>query len=184
MQIEGTVGIRESPIHTARNKGAKLEAGVYVWEKHSPVLEIEQGSQPPRSRNLTEEPARTKIGSDAGRHQKTDQSFAFDQTMPAFHEKGIDVNVATGKQRIIATSLCHLLRFFRLIPRNLIFAPKRIVTFSQRFYHSSSIRGAICVGDLRATGGEPLHFLQLDSIPGRIANYCVEAPLRIGTFPV
>src|SRR3546814_5430635 len=90
----------EAPRRTAEHQRAELEAGVDVGEEDFLVLEVEQGTEPPRGGNAAEERRRPLVGGDPRRRQQADDAIGPRQVRGAFDEQAVDVDVAGRQQRV------------------------------------------------------------------------------------
>src|SRR3546814_1484678 len=71
----------------AEHQRAELEAGVDVGEEDFLVLEVEQGTDPPRGGNAAEERRRPLVGGDPRRRQQADDAIGPRQVRGAFDEQ-------------------------------------------------------------------------------------------------
>src|SRR3546814_8442150 len=78
----------------SENQRAELEAGVDVGEEDFLVLEVEQGTEPPRGGNAAEERRRPLVGGDPRRRQQADDAIGPRQVRGASDEQAVEVDVA------------------------------------------------------------------------------------------
>src|SRR3546814_14424588 len=88
----------------AEHQRAELEAGVDVGEEDFLVLEVEQGTEPPRGGIAAEERRRPLVGGDPRRRQQAYDAIGPRQVRGAFDELAVDVDVAGRQPRVVAAS--------------------------------------------------------------------------------
>ena len=135
--------------------------------------------------NGLEEFCRGLVGVDAGRGEQADQTLGLDQAHGALHEERIEVYVAAAQQWIVAggphqPAQMLSARCFGVIE----ISGQRIALRTQFANGGSARRRRGGAGEFRRAGGEPLHFLQLDAVPGRVADHGVESAARVGVLPL
>ena len=149
------------------------------------ILKIVQPGNAPAGGNRLEELGGGQIGVDAGWGEQADQALGLDQAHGALHEERIEVYVAAAQQGIVAGSPHQ--------SAQTVGAPFGVIEISgQRIALGvrNSLNGGPArrrrggAGEFRRAGGEPLHLLQLDAVPGRVADHGVESAARVGVLPL
>ena len=171
-------------------RAQNLKRGIHVGEERrqigaeATILKVVQPGHAPAGGNGLEEFCRGQIGVDAGRGEQADQTLGLDQAHGALHEERVEVYVAAAQQWIVAGSPHQ--------PAQTVGAPfgvievrrKRIALGTQFLNGGSARRRRGGAGEFRRAGGKPLHFLQLDAVPGRVADHGVESAARVGVLPL
>ena len=107
-----------------------------------------------------------------------------DERHRPLHKQGVKIHVAAGQPGIVTARPCDADGGIDPLIRPLEIGGERISVDAQRPDHALAVRSAPCVGDLRTACGKPLHLLQLHPVPGRVADYGVEAAGPFGRIPI
>src|SRR3546814_7606971 len=92
-----------------------------------------------------------------------------------FDEQAVDVDVAGRQQRVFAAAAGHARGVLRGLCGQRVLVCQRVVIAFECGNQAFAVGGAGLACDLRAAFGEPFDFLQLDPVPGRVADDGIEA---------
>ena len=124
------------------------------------------------------------VGVDAGGGEQTHQAAGFDQAQGAFDEEGVEVDVAAAQQGIVAGGADDLAQAVGAGLGLVEGLGQRVALLAQAFDALATSGGGGGAGELGIAGGEPFDFLELDAVPGWIADDGVEAAFGDLVLPV
>ena len=155
-----------------------------VWKENLLILEIVQSLQFASGRHALEEPRRRLVGGDARRGEKPYHAVGPYEGHGALDEQGVEVDVASGQEGIVAAVASHADRGRCALTGFLEVTSKRVSGLLQVGDHAFAVGRTLGHGDFAALRREPLDLLQLHPVPGRIADHSVEAAGQPGAFPL
>ena len=181
VEEEGTVGLGEAALFTAEDEGAEFEAGVDVGKEgrqigsQAAVLEVEEATDAAAGGYGFEEAGGGLVGVDAGGGEQADDAVRFDHTHGTFDEEGVEVDVAAAQQRIVAAGAYQLPEAVGAQLGGVEFGRQWVALIAQLLDAAAAGGGGGGKGEFWRTGCEPFDLLQLDAVPGRVADDGVEA---------
>ena len=148
-------------------------------EQECLVLEVQERHELAVADKVAEERCGSGVGGDACRQDEAASAARADDRAGGFGEDGVGVDVAAAGQRVAAGFAEQVAPACRLAQFGLELAVQRLVGWAvavsegcDQLLAGCGVRG---VGDLRAAGGEELLLLELDPLPGRVADDAGEA---------
>ena len=172
------------------DESAELEASMNVGEERRlveaapAVLKVVELAQTPRCCERPEKRGGSLVGGDAGRDQEPNRAGGPDELKGALDEQRIKVDVALGKQRIVAAFPGHCSRPFGLLFGLPELACECRAGSGHRSRQLPSNGSFFGLGNFRVAKGEPLDLRELDALPGRVADDSIEAALCHHFAPV
>ena len=180
VQEEGAARLRKGPLRPAKHQRAELEAGMDIGKKHLLVLEVEQGAEPAGGRDALEKRRRAFVRRNAAGRQQGHQPIRPHQALRALDKQAVEVDIAAAQQRIVARFGQHPGMGLGTLHGALIVGPQRRLFTLQLGDQALAVGRTRLVGNRRLTLGKPLHLLQLDAVPGRVAQHHIKAAAAIG----
>ena len=189
-QEKAAMGLRERALRAADDQSTELKSGVDVGKEgrlvgsEAAVLEVVDAGDAARGGDGLEEAGGGLVGVDAGGGEQADQAVWFDQAQGPFDEERIQIYVAAAQQGVVAGGADDLAQAVGARFGFVEGLGQRIAGFPQAADFSTAGGGGGGAGQLGIAGGEPFDFLELDAVPGRIADDGVEAALGDFVLPV
>ena len=149
-----------------------------VGEEDLAVLKVEQAADASAGGDRFEEAGGGLVGVDAGGGEQADDAVGLDQVHGALDEERIEVDVAAAEQRVVAAGADQLAEAVGAQLGGVEVGGQRIALIAQLF--NAATAGGCGRGKRQSgrAGGEPFDLLQLDAVPGRVADDGVEAAER------
>ena len=148
------------------------------------VLEVVDAGDAAGGGDGLEEAGGGLVGVDAGGGEQADEAAGFDETQGAFDEEGVEVDVAAAEQGIVAGGADDLTQAVGAGLGLVEGFGQRVALLAQAADAFAAGGGGGGAGEVGIAGGEPFDFLELDAVPGRIADDGVEAALGGLVLPV
>ena len=189
-QEEAAASFGEGAFGAADDEGAELEAGVDVGEEgrlvgsEATVLEVVDAGDAAGGGDGLEKAGGGSVGVDAGGGEQADEAAGFDEAQGAFDEEGVEVDVAAAEQGVVAGGADDLAELVGAGFGCVEGRGQRVALVAQTFDALATSGGGGGAGKFGVAGGEPFDFLELDAVPGWIADDGVEAALGGLVLPV
>ena len=120
-QEKSAARLVESSLLATEYQGAKLERSVNVFEEYFLIFEIKQTGYAPRAGDRFEELGSSLVGVDTGWGEQTNDAVGLDEAHGPLDEKGVEVDVASTEQRIVAGGAKPLAQLIRPLLRRVEF---------------------------------------------------------------
>ena len=189
-QEEAAASFGEGAVGAADDEGAELEAGVDVGEEgrlvgsEATVLEVVDAGDAAGGGDGLEKAGGGSVGVDAGGGEQADEAAGFDEAQGAFDEEGVEVDVAAAQQGVVARSADDLAEAVGTGLGLVEGFSQWVALLAQAFDAFAAGGGGGGAGKFGVAGGEPLDFLELDAVPGGIADDGVETAFGGLVLPV
>ena len=190
VQEEGAIRLFGNAVAAPpKTRAQNLKRSVHVLEEgrqirsETAVLEVEEAGEAPVRGEGLEEAGGGLVGVDAGGGEQPHQAAGLGQAHGPLHEERIEVDVAAAQQGVVAAAAHQLGERLRLLLGRVELGRQRVARLPQPLDAGPPGGGRRSVGERGRTRREPLHLLQLDPVPGRIADHGVEAAPRLVVLP-
>ena len=177
-------------MRAADDQSAELESGVDVGKEgrlvgsQATVFEVVDAGDASGGGDGLEEAGGGLVGVDAGGGEQADEAAGFDEAQGAFDEEGVEVDVAAAKQGIVAGGADDLAQAVGAGLGLVEGLGQGVALLAQALDAFAAGGGGGGAGEFGVAGGEPFDFLELDAVPGGIADDGVEAALGGLVLPV
>ena len=189
VEEEGAVGLGEEALLAAEDEGAEFEAGVDIREEgrkvcsETTVFEVEEAADAAAGGDGFEEAGGGLVGVDAGGGEQADNAVGFGQAHGALDEEGVEVDVAAAEQGVVGGSADELAEAVGAQFGGVEIGGEGVALVAQLLDAAAAGGGGGGEGEIRRAGGKPFDLLELDAVPGRVADDGVEAAGGLVVLP-
>ena len=154
-----------------------------VREEDLAVFEIEEAADAAAGGDGFEEAGGGLVGVDAGGDEEADDAVGFGQAHGALDEEGVEVDVAAAEKWVVVGGADELAEAVGAQFGGVEIGGEGVALLAQLLDAAAAGGGGGGEGEIRGAGGEPFDLLQLDAVPGRVADDGVEAAGGLVVLP-